>query len=317
MKVAFLIAAHENPSHLSRLIDRLNVIDCEIFIHIDKSKKLDDFKKINNKNVTFIKDRVNIYWGGYSQVQATLNLLREAINTSDCDRYQLLSGIDYPIKPLPKLNQFLIDNDMEFITISTEITEESNLSTRIDNINLLDSELCNVRTKTAFQDIRWKVNELTELIIDSKFKDDHKKNIDLLKKSYRLFKGSNWFNLSKAAVEFILAFTEQNPLFVRAFKFSMCPDEMFFHTILGNSIFSDRICKDLTNKNKNTEYKLFSGLHHVNWNSQPAPKTFISTSDINELSESQAFFARKFNEESYQLLTQIDLQLLNISEEKF
>ena len=33
------------------------------------------------QNVHFCDSRVEVYWGGYSQVQASLNLMHEAINS--------------------------------------------------------------------------------------------------------------------------------------------------------------------------------------------------------------------------------------------
>lgn len=52
-----------------------------IFIHIDKKVK-DDFGKVSSivkkSNVQFIK-RIKVTWGGYSQIQCELNLLKEAV----------------------------------------------------------------------------------------------------------------------------------------------------------------------------------------------------------------------------------------------
>ncbi|MFM5314184.1 beta-1,6-N-acetylglucosaminyltransferase [Aeromonas veronii] len=309
-----MILAHNNPRHLERLVDKLRHSNCQIFIHIDKASDIEQFKRITYSNVEFVKNRVSVYWGGFSLTQATLNLLEYAINKTDCHRFQLLSGVDYPIKPISKLESFLSNNDkMEFITLNSIIDEQSALFFRISRPHLIDSKVTNPKTRGDYIYIKSEVDELVNSVLESTIKKLHLERIDNLTRKFRIYKGSNWFNLSREAAQYCIDFIKYNNDFLDAFRFTECSDEMFFHTIIGNSRFCERVCKNFEHKKANAEHKLFSGLHYVNWNSRPAPKTFTEIEELDELVSSQAFFARKFNEQSLDVLDAIDLKILNLS----
>src|SRR5437868_6775920 len=95
MRIAYLIMAHDNYIHLQRLINALDGDHCRFYIHIDKKSKMPALK---GQNIIFTKERVRVYWSSFSEVTATLNLLRMAIKDRDNDYFVLLSGVDYPVK---------------------------------------------------------------------------------------------------------------------------------------------------------------------------------------------------------------------------
>lgn len=67
MKIAYLIAAHTDPTHLSRLISSLRNPDADIhfFVHIDGKSDIKQFNNINSHpGVTVCKSRIYTYWGG-------------------------------------------------------------------------------------------------------------------------------------------------------------------------------------------------------------------------------------------------------------
>lgn len=35
MKIAFMLQCHKNPKQINRLVDKLRLLDCDIYIHID------------------------------------------------------------------------------------------------------------------------------------------------------------------------------------------------------------------------------------------------------------------------------------------
>src|SRR6187455_2580816 len=99
-KIAYLVLAHTDSIQLERLINALNY-NCDFFIHIDAYADIQQFKKISlPQNAVFISNRVPVNWAGYSQVQASMNLINAAITKGeDYSHLVLLSGMDYPIKP--------------------------------------------------------------------------------------------------------------------------------------------------------------------------------------------------------------------------
>ena len=99
-KHAYLIIAHTNFEQLQKLVNILDDERNDIYIHIDK--KSQDFEtsiiKACHSQVTFVK-RTSVNWGGFSQINCELLLLKKAISSSSgYSRYHLISGMDLPIK---------------------------------------------------------------------------------------------------------------------------------------------------------------------------------------------------------------------------
>ena len=100
-KHAYLIMAHNNFEILKKIIVLLDNEKNDIFIHIDKKVKNIDirqFEKIAKKSkVKVLNNRIDIHWGGYSQIECELLLLKESIN-GEYSYYHLISGVDLPLK---------------------------------------------------------------------------------------------------------------------------------------------------------------------------------------------------------------------------
>lgn len=85
MKIAYLILAHHQANYLQKLV---NFIHCDwenIFIHIDAKFDIVQFQRLipEDHNICFRvgSKRVKVNWGGFSQVTATLNLLKAALSS--------------------------------------------------------------------------------------------------------------------------------------------------------------------------------------------------------------------------------------------
>jgi hypothetical protein len=127
MKVAYLILAHNTPRHLSRLVAALTSESSGFFIHVDRKSNEDDFRSAEGPGVHFAEERVAVYWGDFSQVEATLVILRAALaDPRDFDRFVLLSGSDYPLRSASYIEQFFARNaDKEFINLVTMPSQEA------------------------------------------------------------------------------------------------------------------------------------------------------------------------------------------------
>lgn len=125
------------------------------------------------------------------------------------------------------------------------------------------------------------------------FTNDLKKETFQLKKSFlldfprksplkRIYGASQWWTLSKKHCEYLLEFHDNNFKVRNFFKHSMLPDETYIQSILLNSKYAHEI------ENNNLRHITFpEGSSH--------PKTLM-LEDLNELLESQSYFARKFDE---------------------
>ena len=101
MRIAYLILTHTDPQQLKRLVASLYVADSTFFfIHVDAKQDIIPFQAAlqDCHDYQFIPKRIAINWGGYSLCMAEKELLKASIQfTPICDRFILLSGLDYPL----------------------------------------------------------------------------------------------------------------------------------------------------------------------------------------------------------------------------
>lgn len=293
----YLIQAHKNPKQLKRLIECLDDSISEFYIHIDLKSNFSSFKEIINKpNVFFIDNRVDCIWGDYSQVQATLNLLQNALSNPQKEGHLIfLSGQDYPIKPLHDFDEFLkIYGDHEFISYSfNPIPLESEIFIeRIEKYKInLSSErgdflLLPPFFKCSFKDKRAYVKHLVKGRIHfNEFISIFINKREALFDFY--YKGSQWWCLkSSTALQILNYYLNDKEKIDTYFKYTFCPDELFFHTIIKKIMQNDNSIKIMPN------------LHFIDWNRSGVtlPVTFQEADfDILFKQPDNKMFARKFD----------------------
>jgi len=120
------------------------------------------------------------------------------------------------------------------------------------------------------------------------------------------YAGHQWWALKRDTVHYIFSFLAENMYFVKFFKFCKHSDEMFFHTIVGNSHFKE-----------NTE----PCLTYTDWREQDHHPATITSDHINTIclqgnfhrdevyGDGQFLFLRKLTEEDDPLMDRIDNEL--------
>lgn len=295
-KIGYLILAHTDPHHLNRLTNTLEY-NCDFYIHIDEKSDIDEFKRIVlTPNTFFIKDRVNISWGGISMVNATLNLVREALASGNkYSHLVLLSGSCYPIKPPEYINTFFNQQpEREFIRfidmresphhymkqIKLKWFKEPIFSSAFKPLQLLDKV---IRKAMNFMQLRnsWDDNTVVPYF------------------------GSQWWALTPSCCEYILEYINKNIDYYSINKFTFSPDEHFFHTLVGNSDYMKNSDGLQTFEGRGT-YKL-ANFHIIH----PSLSKWYDLTDWDEIIFSNKLFVRKVNSfKSKELLDKIDKELL-------
>ena len=285
MKIAYMIQAHKNFEQIKFLVESLLYKQNGIFIHIDKKndklyRKLKDYY-INNDNVNIIDNRVSVNWSGFSQIKATINLMK-AIEKEDeiYDYISFISGQDYPIKSSEYIDEYLEKNKgKNFI--------------EYDNIGRYEWRIKRYSIFTEFPNNRKiyirvldKVLRICQNILP---KRKNLKNMDL-------YIGSQWFTIDYECMKYILKFIKLNDgRYIKDFKYTACPDEHFFQTIVMNSKYKVSVINN--------------NLRYIDWSEgNNSPKT-LSIKDINQILKSDKLIARKFDididKEILQTLTNI------------
>jgi hypothetical protein len=90
MNVAFLISAYHNYPVVKWFVNRLLQFG-DVFIHADAKYDIRPLYNILGDDVCFCKERKCVSWGGASQIDACIELLRTA-----------RSKKDYPVRGKPR-----------------------------------------------------------------------------------------------------------------------------------------------------------------------------------------------------------------------
>jgi hypothetical protein len=292
MKIAFHILAHNNPKHLERLIKSLVSMNCIIFVHIDRNSSIDDFSNCFLENVIFIKNRIAVYWGDFSIVEATIRLLLEARKCGSAfDYHILLSGSDYPLRSGIYIEQFLRANKgKEFINI-------------VPMPNIPAGKPISRLTFYKISPSDPKISSLARRMLVKAGAISLERNFQSVLGSMKPYAGSQWWGLTANACDLILSFVKNNPKIVEFFRHTRIPDEMFFQTILGNSSL-------FVNVERNFTYAIWLP-------GEPSP-TVLSKENLISLAskmpvvlddvygKGEALFARKFSDNSQELIIEID-----------
>src|ERR1700744_2465028 len=109
MKVACLIITYTSAAQTLRMITKMNNGDFDFYIHVDKKVSLDKYSVLFGvPNVYFIHERVDVKWGTFSSIRATVNGIKQIeASTIPYDYVNLASGQDYPIKSADYMINFL------------------------------------------------------------------------------------------------------------------------------------------------------------------------------------------------------------------
>lgn len=291
MKIAYLILAHRNPQLIKRAIDRLSTKDCAFFIHIDQKSDLRRFSRCNGNNVSFCEHRIPVYWGEFSQVEATLLLMSQAINHAHhFDYFILMSGSDYPLKSGEYIQEFLDRHrGEEFLNLA-----------KLPAPGFPLYKINKVRHPSDQPVRRFFTRALGKIGFARR---DFRKSLG----GMAPYCGSTWWALSRDAIEYILQFDASHPQFAKYFRDTFTSDEMFFHTILGNSDFRDRIRRNLVylDWSDGGNHPADLGEEHLDLFEK---QERIMVKD--EWGCGEALFARKFSDEGLAVIDRLDQIIL-------
>lgn len=235
MKHAFLIIAHNNWWQLKKLIECLDSDTHDIYVHVDKkSKDFDEsyFRNSVTKSSLKFYREFEVYWGGFSQVQVEIFLLKQAY-TNGYDYYHIISGADLPLKNNEKIDSFFEKNNgKEFILYDEDALKGNpEISRRAKYYHYLQ----NYRRRYAE---KWKNSFFTfceriSLVLQIVFGVNRVKSLD-----WQIKYGSQWVSITDELVKVILANEEK---ITSVFSYTNCSDELFIQTIAFNCGFKDHI----------------------------------------------------------------------------
>src|SRR5712672_2153586 len=109
MRIACIIMAHKEPQQIERLLKKFAGLPFDFYIHLDKKIRREPFEYLTNlPQVNFIKKRIRVRWASYNFFYAEIQSFKEILeNGKPYDFICIMSGQDYPIKPVSEIIHFL------------------------------------------------------------------------------------------------------------------------------------------------------------------------------------------------------------------
>lgn len=292
-KTAYLILAHNDPTHLAKLTKTLGK-ENDIYVHLDAKTDPKEYIEKCPPSTNFIKDRVNVAWAGISMVDALLNLIKAALELSEHYTHLIfISGSDYPIKSIEEINNTFTSNPQrEFIKF-------------IDMRDSPEHYLKQVTRKQYLEPLLRTQNKLLKLLDKStrkvlrglKIRNKWQANITP-------YYGHTWCALTPKCCEYILNFHNTNNWFYEMNKNTFAADEHYFHTIIGNSPFASRA--DGLQTHEGSGLWRLTNFHLI----CPSLTKWFTLNDWEQIEKSEKLFVRKVStSKSSSLLDKIDHHL--------
>lgn len=285
MRHAYLIMAHTNWKLLSQLLYVLDDPDTDFYLLIDK-KVQEPLQTLLNrfpeKSKLIELPRIEINWGGYSMIQAILNLLKKAIE-GHYEYYHLLQGSDFPIKNKKEINTFFEKNSgKEFIEFSPGNYEFAKWK-------------CDYRhffVDNRFYRKNWLLKFISHGIVE--FQKIIGKTAENLHQ--KLYHGSSLFSITHECAVYLM---EKEVEINKAYKWSIAADEVFLQTLVIHSSFKNQLYH-FEKRDGNARY--------IDWEHREgnSPKTFTDNDAELLLSLPEQYcFARKFSDANMELVERI------------
>ena len=233
MKHAILIMAHKNVDYLCRLVKYFDK-DCDVFLHIDKKQNIapDELLRLNGyKQVKLISRAYNVNWGGTSILDCELFLLRTALAQSNADYFHLISGQDYPLRPLPRFLEHFEQHAGEEFLQYVHLPHprwEKNTFRRLQYYYPYDYAQDKENPR------QWVKNEV---------RLQHSKGIKrpIPDEFDHLYGNSQWFSITRQATEKLLEYTDSNPSLYHRMWMTFAPEESYISTVSVNLLGKEHI----------------------------------------------------------------------------
>ena len=278
-KHAYLIMAHGEPEMLDVLLQLLDDERNDIFLHIDRKalsmRQHYAHVELHRAGFHLLQQPIAVYWGHTSQVEAELLLMRTALQHGPYAYYHLLSGNDMPVKTQDEIHNFFRENEgREFVGFWQSEDHQRDALRKTRYYYFLN------RYKKRSAGLKHLLSSPVRnllLALQKGLGVNRRKGSDVEVK-----KGFNWFSITEDCCRFVVS---QEQRIWDVFHHTLCPDEMFLHTIVWNSPFRTRLF--------DTQDAQRGSMRAIDW--ERGNPYVWQKKDTDYLLHSPYLFARKFS----------------------
>lgn len=268
MKQVFLVCAHKDMDQLNALVAALDDPAFSVYVHLDRKSALQPLEI--HPAARLVAPRVDVRWGGWSQVEATLVSLRQILREQpDFDKLVFLSAQDYPLLP-----SALLARELERLR-GHELIETTPIARDGWNVGFRYQCFHREGGGRAERLACGLANRVLRLTGWRRRMPD----------GFVAHGGSSWWALSRACLVEVLGLFDTHPRLARFMRTVQCPDEMLFQTLVMHSSCAPRVLSD--------------NYRYVQWPEGGArnPKV-LDAGDFDRIRASHAHFCRKLDSQA-------------------
>ena len=283
MKHAYLILAHNEPELLSFLVERLDDVRNDIYIHFDrKLSVLPDIKTLH-AGLYILKDRVDVRWADVSMLEAEYKLFHAVVD-SGCQysHHHLISGVDLPLKNQDYIHSFFAQHQgKEFVGLHQR-PMNSHADRALHYWHPFTRSFRGSGCVFAIKRI------LRYLVIQTLVLLGIRRNTTI-----PFHKGGQWVSITRELIDYLL---EQEDRAFTIFSRTFGADEYFVPTLIWDTPFMERLF-DATDESR-------GAMRYIGWRADGQLIDF-TLQDLPALQQTEYLFARKFNSRNKAFLQEI------------
>ena len=280
--VAYVILSYRAPDVLVRLVARLRAGSPEATIAVHHDGRRCAAPPL--RDAELIAPAWPVEWGHGTQLAAVLRSLRWALARSDFDWLVLLSGQDYPVRPVPAIEASLTAADVDAFVEAAPVGALRLRRRGVDEFaRRYHYRWARVPPRLAA--VAARADPLVQMR-----RLPSGSHVGIPAPQRDVHHGSDWFTLSRRAVEAVVS---APPATERRFARTIVPTEAFVQTVLAGR-------PDLRRSPDNRRHVLFAAP------GDPSPRV-LSFADLDAALASGRDFARKFDDMA--VLDEIDRRI--------
>jgi hypothetical protein len=220
-KVALLVLGGYASLILDEVLELFDKARFRIFLHVDAKQDLANYiaNLKNIEKVTLIQNRVEVFRGGFSEVEAEIMLIEAALQYPDVSNLILLSDDSAPLVSPDMIYDSLVTNPDRITCVP-----DGHPRHWYDNFFYSDSKFSSL-SDVAMEQRFFTEQDLQSIQRMEALRRRGKKQIPTV------FFGRQWWALGRPSAFEMLHYIKNDEHFVDSFRFSLFPAEVFFSTI--------------------------------------------------------------------------------------
>ena len=285
VSVAYVVTSHRYPEQVLRLARTLRTgsPDAPLLIHHDdRHSQLDVEALAGLGGVQLVRPPTAVAWGWASHLDMLLRCFAWALERVPFDWLTVLSGQDYPIRPLAEIEHDLSDSPYDGYVEGFEVDPPRWTRSELDEFShryfyryrsirnpgaVLRRAITAARPVLLVRDMPWGVALGCRCATP-------------FSPALPCRRGGDWLSLSRRSVEVVVSAAQTRPELMRHYRRTILPTESFRHTVL-HAEPGLRLSNDTR--------------RFTSWPTRSAHPAVLRVADLDRILGSGADFARKFD----------------------